>query len=273
MGFVPNKMLIMARDPGLAGSILAKGAAHVRGEQVGRLPVLRCAFGEPCFEDMWCGAEMSLSFEQQPWLHSQDVTLDLHFERLEVIIALCFHPCPSRQMVTHADGYAERDAALLVLAEKQEGRSRRITVGAHKAYDRKDFVSTVRELNVTQHVIKNDKGRTSNLDRRTTRQPGYAISLSRRWLVEEGFGWLKQTGPLRQVKLRGLEKVDWLFVFSCAAHNLIRMPRLVAQAPEMLREMCARAPGASLGDDSLRPTNPYKHRPEPYLKQISNGKK
>jgi transposase len=54
------------------------------------------------------------------------------------------------------------------------------------------------------------------------------ISLSRRWLVEKGFGWLKQTGPLRQVKLRGLEKVDWLFVFSCAAHNLLRLPRLSA---------------------------------------------
>ena len=53
-------------------------------------------------------------------------------------------------MVTHADGYAERDAALLMLAEKQEGRSRRITVGADKAYDTKDFVSTVRELNVTR---------------------------------------------------------------------------------------------------------------------------
>jgi hypothetical protein len=66
-------------------------------------------------------------------------------------------------MVTHADGYAERDAALLMLAEKQEGRSRRITVGADKAYDTKDFVSTVRELNVTPHVTKNDKGRTSNL--------------------------------------------------------------------------------------------------------------
>jgi Transposase DDE domain/Serpin (serine protease inhibitor) len=102
-------------------------------------------------------------------------------------------------MVTHADGYAERDAALLMLAEKQEGRSRRITVGADKAYDTKDFVGTVRELNVTPHVTKNDKGRTSNLDRRTTRQPGYAISLSRRWLIEKGFGWLKQTGPLRQV--------------------------------------------------------------------------
>ncbi len=113
------------------------------------------------------------------------------------------------------------------------------TVGADKAYDTKDFVSTVRELNVTPRVTKNDKGRRSNLDRRTTRQPGYAISLSRRWLVEKGFGWLKQTGPLRQVKLRGMEKVDWLFVFSCAAHNLIRLPRLMAQPPEMLREKCA----------------------------------
>ena len=61
-------------------------------------------------------------------------------------------------------------------------------------------------------------------------------SLSRRWLVQKGFGWLKQTGPLRQMKLRGLEKVDWLFVFSCAAHNLIRLPRLIAQPPEMLQE-------------------------------------
>jgi len=36
-------------------------------------------------------------------------------------------------MVTHADGFAERDAALLMLAERQQGRSRRITVGADKA--------------------------------------------------------------------------------------------------------------------------------------------
>jgi len=71
----------------------------------------------------------------------------------------------------------------------------------------------------------------SNLDRRTTRHAGYAISLSRRWLVEKDFGWLKQTGPIRQVKLRGLHKVDWLFVFSCAAHNLCRLPRLIAQSP------------------------------------------
>jgi transposase len=143
-------------------------------------------------------------------------------------------------MATQADGYAEREAALLMLQEKQKGNAQRITVGADKAYDTKDFVTAARALNVTAHVTKNEKGRRSNLDRRTTRHPGYAISLSRRWLVEKGFGWLKQTGPVRQVKLRGLHKVDWIFVFSCAAHNLMRLPRLIAhQALEGLQQQCA----------------------------------
>jgi transposase len=143
-------------------------------------------------------------------------------------------------MATHADGYAERDAALWMLQQKQQDRSRRITVGADKAYDSEDFVRTARELNVTPHITKNDKGRRSNLDRRTTRHPGYVISLSRRWLIEKGFGWLKQTGPLRQVKLRGLEKVDWLFIFSCAVHNLLRLPKLIAQQHRpTLRQKCA----------------------------------
>ena len=127
-------------------------------------------------------------------------------------------------MATTADGYAERKAALLMLEQQRKGRKRRITVGADKAYDSKDFVKEARKLNVTLHVTKNDHKRRSNLDRRTTRHAGYAISLSRRWLIEKTFGWLKQTGPLAQVKLRGLAKVDWLFVFSCAAHNLLRLP-------------------------------------------------
>ena len=140
-------------------------------------------------------------------------------------------------MVTQADGYAEREAALLMLADKQQGRSRRITVGADKAYDSKDFVKAARKLNVTPHVSKNDNGRRSNMDGRTTRHEGYAISLSCRWLVEKGFGWLKETGPVRQVKVRGLHKVDWVFVFSCAAHNLLRLPRLIAQQrTEALRQ-------------------------------------
>ena len=72
-------------------------------------------------------------------------------------------------MVTQADGYAEREAALLMLQEKQKDRKRRIPVGADKAFDTKDFIAATRALNVTAHVTKNEKGRRSNLDRRTTR--------------------------------------------------------------------------------------------------------
>jgi hypothetical protein len=64
-------------------------------------------------------------------------------------------------MVTHAGGNAERDAALLMLAERQQGRSRPIPVGADKAYDSKDFVRTVPELNVTPHITKDDENRSS----------------------------------------------------------------------------------------------------------------
>ena len=83
-------------------------------------------------------------------------------------------------MVTHADGYAERDAALLMLQQKQENRSRRITVGADKAFTHEGFRrSTVRELNVIPHVTKNNKGRRSNLDRRTAfARPASCQSLS-----------------------------------------------------------------------------------------------
>jgi hypothetical protein len=70
--------------------------------------------------------------------------------------------------------------ALLKLRQKQHNRSRRITVGADNASDSEDVVTTARELNVTPHVANNDKGRCSNLGRRATKHPGYAISLSRR---------------------------------------------------------------------------------------------
>lgn len=131
-------------------------------------------------------------------------------------------------ITTQADGRAERDAALLMLHElARKRRSGRITAGADKAYDTQDFVSTVRELGVTPHVARRQNGA---IDERTSRHPGYAISLSKRWLVEKPFGWLKQIGSLKKVKLRGLAKVDWLFVFSCAAFNLIRIPKLRTQS-------------------------------------------
>jgi hypothetical protein len=100
--------------------------------------------------------------------------------------------------------------------------------GRGKAYDTKDFIAATRALNVTAHVTKERKRTPLQPRPQNTRHPGYAISLSHRWLVEKGFGWLKQTGPIRQAKLRRLHKVDCLFVFSCAAHNLMRLPKLIA---------------------------------------------
>jgi len=136
-------------------------------------------------------------------------------------------------MATEANGKAERQAGARMLAGIRKKRSKhaRMTLGADKAYDARDFVGTVRGLGVTPHFTQNNTNRRSAIDGRTTRHPGYSISLSKRWLVEKPFGWLKQTAGLKKVKLRGLEKVRWLFVFGCAAYNLLRIPKL--------REQCA----------------------------------
>src|SRR5262249_37963850 len=68
----------------------------------------------------------------------------------------------------------------------------RVTVGADKAYDTKDFVEECRNLNVTPHVAQNEKRPGgSAIDGRTTRHEGYAISQRKRKRIEEGFGWLK----------------------------------------------------------------------------------
>lgn len=133
-------------------------------------------------------------------------------------------------MATTADGHAERDAALLML--QQHARpSRSRTLGADKLFDTRDFVDATRQLGYTPHVSQNVK-RTggSAIDRRTTRHPGYAVSQACRPRIERVFGWLKPLAGLRKVKLRGLDKVDSLFVFACAAFNLRRLPRLIAMA-------------------------------------------
>ena len=102
-------------------------------------------------------------------------------------------------MTTQADGTAERDAALLRSPDASCSRKRRgrITAGADKAYDTRDFVDTVRELGVTPHVARRQHGA---IDERTSRHPGYAISLSKRWLVEKPFGWLEADRTLEEGK-------------------------------------------------------------------------
>jgi hypothetical protein len=66
--------------------------------------------------------------------------------------------------------------------------SRRLTLGADKAYDVRDFVDNLRDLNVTPHIAQNTSNRISAIDARTTRHPGYAISQQKRKLTGEPMG-------------------------------------------------------------------------------------
>jgi IS5 family transposase len=99
----------------------------------------------------------------------------------------------------------------------------RVTVGADKAYDTKDFVRQCRAKNVVPHVAQK---KNSAIDSRTTRHDGYAVSLRRRKRIEEIFGWLKTVGSLRKSRHRGVKKVRWIFTFAIAAYNLVRMRNL-----------------------------------------------
>ena len=130
--------------------------------------------------------------------------------------------------LTEADGYAERDAALLMAYEKRKQTRKSITLGADKAYDTQDFVKALREMNITPHVAQNTRNRSSAIDERTTRHTSYQISQAKRYWVEKPFGWMKTVGPLRKVKLRGRDKLWWLFTFTAAAFNLWRIPKLQA---------------------------------------------
>jgi IS5 family transposase len=129
--------------------------------------------------------------------------------------------------LTQATGYAERETALAMAADLA-GASR-ITLGADKGYDTRDFVAGLRELQVTPHVAQNTSNRSSAIDGRTTRHAGYLVSQQKRKLVEEIFGWLKTIGLLRKTRHRGTARVGWMFIFGAAVYNLIRIRNLAAQ--------------------------------------------
>ena len=128
---------------------------------------------------------------------------------------------------TLASGYAEREAALELIEPKAGGS--RITVAGDKGYDVADFVESLRAMEVTPHVAQNDTNRSSAIDARTTRHPGYEVSQRVRKRVEEIFGWLKTIGLLRKVKHRGQPQVDSVFRLGLAVYNLVRIRNLMAE--------------------------------------------
>lgn len=138
--------------------------------------------------------------------------------------------------VSHATGTAERDTALQ-LVDRHNPQGRRITLAADKLFDVESFVTGLRSRNITPHITidgrisKTGRVRKTSIDGRTTRHPGYAISLRCRKRIEEIFGWAKTVGGGAKVKVRGLAKVKAVFTFAIAAYNLIRIPKLIAATP------------------------------------------
>ncbi|MEI9425795.1 IS5 family transposase [Mesorhizobium sp. Cs1299R1N1] len=134
--------------------------------------------------------------------------------------------------VTQATGTAEREATLAMLDRRPSRR--RITLGADKAYDVRQFVKDLRERKVTPHIAvnghlsKNGKPRVTAIDGRTRCHTSYAVSQRRRKRIEEVFGWIKSSAGMAKVKLRGCARVGAAFTLNLAAYNLVRLPKLLA---------------------------------------------
>ena len=99
---------------------------------------------------------------------------------------------PVDVLLTQATGTAGREAALEML--ERYPSTRRLTVGADRGYDTRDFVETCRLLGITPHVARRQR---SLLDGRTTRHPGYRVSQRVRKRIEEINGGSRESpaGP------------------------------------------------------------------------------
>ena len=142
------------------------------------------------------------------------------------------HGLIASAVVTAADGYAEREAAKVMIADARQvaGEKAQITLGADKGYDAAEFIEALTEMTELPHVAQNTNNRKSAVPDHIAAMDGYSISQQKRKLIEQGFGWAKFIGPIRQVMVRGLKKVDQLFVLTMAAYNLTRM-----RTPEKIR--------------------------------------
>lgn len=139
------------------------------------------------------------------------------------------HGLIASAVVTTADGYAEREAAKAMIQDAVQGAgdpSAEITLGADKGYDAQEFIDALMQMKVTPHVAQNTSDRKSAVPDEIATTQGYGVSQQKRKLIEQGFGWAKAVGHIRQVMVRGLERVDQLFVLTVAAYNLTRMRTL-----------------------------------------------
>ena len=121
------------------------------------------------------------------------------------------HGLIASAVVTLVDGYAEREAANVMIDDARQALddpAREITLGADRGYDAAEFIEACKAMYVTPHVAQNKSGRQSAVPESIAQSAGYAVSQQKRKLVEPGFGWAKSIGGMRQVMVRSLKKVD-----------------------------------------------------------------
>jgi len=136
---------------------------------------------------------------------------------------------------TQSGTAAEREAALRMLdvrgrSPQQVGvATKPITLGADKLYQEENFIAGLRARRVIPHVAEYapNEAWPNWLSEEERQQPGFAVSQKKRKLVEKVFGWGKLDSILRQVKVRGVEKVDWFVRFLVAALDLVRLAKLI----------------------------------------------
>ena len=136
---------------------------------------------------------------------------------------------------TQSSKTAEREAGLQMLerlrrkTDAPTGRVQPVTVGADKAYQEEIFVNGLRQLGIIPHVAEYEPNpKWPNWLREEERQhPGFSISQRKRKLIEKVFGWGKQQRAVKQIKLRGQARVDWMFQLIMTGYNLVRMVKLM----------------------------------------------
>ncbi len=138
--------------------------------------------------------------------------------------------------IAEANGRAEREVALKMISADRTKDSHRITLGADKGYDTREFVRECRAHGVVPHVAQHTTRSRggSAIDGRTTHHAGYVISICKRKRVEEIFGWIKCVGGFRKTRLKGIAKTQLLAYFVGAAYNLLRIAKLVALNERLL---------------------------------------
>lgn len=134
---------------------------------------------------------------------------------------------------------AERQVGLTMLdrvvGSKWKRLGKKITLGGDALYQEREFIQGLRERQVAPHIHEYVRGNLEMncLTKRERNDKRRAISHKKRKLIERAFGWNKSDRPLRQIKLRGLARVDWFYRLTMVAYDLTRMSSLIPYATEV----------------------------------------